>query len=120
MALHGINMPLAFVGQEKVFYEMYKEMGMTMEDMDKFFVGAAFYAWGRMGNIRAWGGPMSLSYLERQFQLGRRILTRMVEFGMTPALPTFAGMGTPRMLQLFSEGFAVLSRSSGGSGDDLS
>eukprot|EP00730_Choanoeca_flexa_P007388 TRINITY_DN12325_c0_g1_i15.p4 TRINITY_DN12325_c0_g1~~TRINITY_DN12325_c0_g1_i15.p4 ORF type:complete len:105 (+),score=5.41 TRINITY_DN12325_c0_g1_i15:383-697(+) len=28
MALHGINLPLAFVGQEKIWYDFYADLGL--------------------------------------------------------------------------------------------
>ena len=31
MALHGVNMPLAFVGQEYVWLKVYEEMGIAPE-----------------------------------------------------------------------------------------
>ena len=55
MALHGVNMPLAFVGQEYVWLKVYEEMGIAPEVViRKYFSGPAFLAWNRMGNLRAW------------------------------------------------------------------
>lgn len=45
MALHGINMPLSLTGQEYTWYQVYKEMGFTAEDLQKFFTGPAYFAW---------------------------------------------------------------------------
>ena len=57
MALSGVNLPLAFTGQEWAFYRTYTEQfGLSAEDLDAHFAGPAFLAWGRMGNIRGWGG----------------------------------------------------------------
>jgi alpha-N-acetylglucosaminidase len=36
MALHGINMPLAITGEEYTWYEVYKEMGFSDEDLKGF------------------------------------------------------------------------------------
>ena len=54
MALNGINLPLAFVGQEWVWTEVFKEYGLAFSDLDTFFTGPAFLPWYRMGNIRGW------------------------------------------------------------------
>ena len=39
MALHGINMPLAITGEEYTWYEVYKEMGVSDDDLKDFFCG---------------------------------------------------------------------------------
>ena len=64
MALSGVNLPLAFTGQEWAFYRTYTEQfGLTAADLDAHFAGPAFLAWGRMGNIRAWGGTYLLGVI---------------------------------------------------------
>ncbi|KAF0690466.1 Aste57867_18198 [Aphanomyces stellatus] len=104
MVLNGINMPLAFTGQEKIWLETFKKYNVSTSSMQHFFAGAAFQAWGRMGNIRdSWGpyGPIPLEFIEDQYQLQLRILARMQEFGMVPALPAFAGHVPEELVKLF-------------------
>ncbi|KAG6686673.1 hypothetical protein I3842_11G031900, partial [Carya illinoinensis] len=98
MALQGINLPLAFTGQEaiwqKVFhFERFKLMSsrIVKTDLDDFFGGPAFLAWSRMGNLHVWGGPLPQSWLDQQLILQKKILFRMYELGMTPVLPAFSG-----------------------------
>jgi len=93
MAMNGINLPLAFGGQEYLWYELLNDSpyNLTLSDVQKFVSGPAFYAWQRMGNIRAWGGSLSLEAMEQQYHLQLKILTRMRELGMTPVLSAFAG-----------------------------
>lgn len=50
---------------------------------------------GRMGNIEAFGGPLSQNWIQEQLALQHQILTRMRLFGMTPVLPGFAGHVPP-------------------------
>ena len=45
MALQGINLPLAFTAQEAIWKMVYSEMGMTQQELDEHFSGAAFFAW---------------------------------------------------------------------------
>ena len=45
MALQGINLPLAFTGQEAIWEMVYKEMGLTEPELAEHFSGAAFFAW---------------------------------------------------------------------------
>ncbi|CAK4783087.1 unnamed protein product [Aphanomyces euteiches] len=93
MALNGINLPLAFTGQEKVWQATFKKFNVSDAGLNKFFAGASFLAWGRMGNVRgSWvKGPLAQEFIDGQFELQTKILARMREFGMLPALPAFAG-----------------------------
>ncbi|XP_065562833.1 alpha-N-acetylglucosaminidase-like isoform X6 [Artemia franciscana] len=91
MALQGINLPLAFIGQEAIFKRVFNNLGLSDAELEEFFVGPAFLPWGRMGNIRGWGGPLSDSWHIRTVKLQHKILNRMRSFGMKPVLPAFAG-----------------------------
>ncbi len=91
MALSGINLPLAITGQEAVWQRVYRAMGLTDEELGGFFAGPAFLAWGWMGNLDGWGGPLPQSWIDRSQQLQQRILARQRELGMTPLLPAFTG-----------------------------
>lgn len=87
-------MPLAFTGQEKAWQNTFKNRyNISQAGLDKFFAGAAFLAWGRMGNLRgSWvKGPLPQAFIDDQHELQVRILARMRELGMIPALPAFAG-----------------------------
>ena len=92
MALHGVNLPLAIVGEECVWRNMLLRLGYTEEEIGKFIAGPAFLAWWEMNNLEGWGGPLPLSWYERQEQLQRQILQRMKELGMHPVLPGYCGM----------------------------
>ncbi|CAK9870707.1 unnamed protein product [Sphagnum jensenii] len=93
MALQGINLPLAFTGQEAIWQRVFqsKTFNLTKSDLDDYFGGPAFLAWARMGNLHRWGGPLPQAWLDQQLQLQIRILSRMRDLGMTPVLPAFSG-----------------------------
>lgn len=91
MAINGINLPLAFTGQEEIFRRVFLRWNFTQADLDTFFAGPAFLAWGRMGNIDGWGGPLPESWYQGQLALQHQILDRMRNFGMVPVLPAFSG-----------------------------
>lgn len=92
MALHGINLPLAWLGYEKILFDTLQDAGFTEAQVIEFLSGPAFQAWNRFGNIQAsWGGLLPKSWIDSQFELGKKIVARMVELGMTPALPAFTG-----------------------------
>uniref|UniRef100_X1Z3X3 Alpha-N-acetylglucosaminidase n=1 Tax=Capitella teleta TaxID=283909 RepID=X1Z3X3_CAPTE len=101
MALHSINLPLAFNAQEAIWQRVYLKMGFTNEELDAHFGGPAFLAWSRMGNMRGWGGPLSTNWHHQQILLQHRILKRMRDLGMTPALPAFAGHVPANITRLF-------------------
>lgn len=91
MALHGINLPLAFTGQEYILTELYKGLGLTEDELQEYFTGPAFLAWNRMGNIRHWAGPLRFEWRESQYELQLAVLASMRLLGMTPVLPGFSG-----------------------------
>ena len=91
MALNGINMPLAITGQEAVWMEVWKDFGMTEEEIRVYFTGPAHLPWHRMGNLDGFLGPLPQRYIDHQFELQKKILERERSLGMTPVLPAFAG-----------------------------
>ena len=100
MALNGINMPLAITGQEAVWYEVWKEFGMTDEEIRSYFSGPAHLPWHRMANLDGFGGPLPMSWLEGQKDLQQQIVAREREFNMTPVLPAFAGHVPKRFAEM--------------------
>ena len=91
MALNGINMPLALTGQEVTWRNVYKKMGLTQKELDEFFAGSTYFAWGWMGNLDAWGGPLPATWYDKQEKLQKQILKSQRALGMKPVLPAFSG-----------------------------
>lgn len=91
MALQGINLPLAFTGQEAIWQKVFQRYNISKSDLDDFFGGPAFLAWSRMANMHGWGGPLPQTWLDDQLALQKKILSRMYAFGMFPVLPAFSG-----------------------------
>lgn len=99
MALNGINLPLAFTGQEYIWEAVFESLNVTLSSLQTdFFGGPAFLAWQRMANIRAWGGPLPKSFIDQQYSLQLRILERMQSLGMFPVLRAFDG-NVPKALK---------------------
>ena len=92
LALHGVNLPLAIVGEECVWRNMLIKLGYSEEEVGKFIAGPAFLAWWEMNNLEGWGGPLPLSWYQRQEKLQKQILKRMRQLGMHPVLPGYSGM----------------------------
>lgn len=92
MALHGINLPLAVVGQECVWKNMLEKLGYSKEEINKFIAGPAFLAWWAMNNLEGWGGPNPDSWYTQQEALQKKILKRMREYDIEPVFPGYSGM----------------------------
>ena len=92
LALHGVNLPLAIVGEECVWRNMLIKLGYSEEEVGKFIAGPAFLAWWEMNNLEGWGGPLPLSWYQRQEKLQKQILKRMRQLDMHPVLPGYSGM----------------------------
>jgi len=92
MALHGVNMPLAAVGEECIWRNLLLRLGYSEEEVSSFIAGPAFLAWWEMNNLEGWGGPNPKWWYDNQEALQKKILSRMKEYGMTPVLPGYSGM----------------------------
>ncbi|XP_059236883.1 alpha-N-acetylglucosaminidase [Mustela nigripes] len=103
MALNGINLALAWSGQEAIWQRVYLALGLTQSEIDEYFTGPAFLAWERMGNLHSWGGPLPRSWHLKQLYLQHRILDRMRSFGMIPVLPAFAGHVPKALTRVFPQ-----------------
>ena len=86
MALHGVNLPLAVVGEECVWRNMLLKMGYSKQEVNDFIAGPAFLAWWEMNNLEGWGGPLPDAWYRQQEVLQKKILKRMKEWGMEPVL----------------------------------
>ena len=91
MALHGINLPLAAVGEECVWRNVLRKLGYSEAEIGRYIAGPAFLPWWEMGNLEGWGGPNPTSWYVRQERLQKRILLRMRDYGMQPVAPGFSG-----------------------------
>ena len=92
MALHGINLPLAVVGADVVWYNVLTKLGYTKDEINEFIAGPAFQGWGLMNNLEGWGGPNPDSWYKQRETLQKQILKRMREYGIRPVLPGYSGM----------------------------
>ncbi|XP_030151144.1 alpha-N-acetylglucosaminidase isoform X1 [Lynx canadensis] len=83
--------------------QVYLALGLTQSEINEYFTGPAFLAWGRMGNLHTWGGPLPPSWHLKQLYLQHQILDRMRSFGMTPVLPAFAGHVPKAITRVFPQ-----------------
>lgn len=119
MAMNGVTIPLAFVGQEFVWVRLFESFGLSLDDQREFYSGPAFLPWQRMGNLRGFAGPLTRDWINKRKELSLKMLARMRGLGMAPALPGFSGHVPTKFTKLFPD--ANFSRSpdwSGFSGSD--
>ena len=117
MALNGVNLPLAITGQESIWYQVWKELGLSDEEVRSYFTGPAHLPWHRMLNIDRWGGPLPVSWLVGQENLQKQIVARERELNMKPVLPAFAGHVPPELRRLYPD--AQIDRMSDWAGFDM-
>jgi len=98
MALNGVNLMLTPIGMEKVWQNTLKKVGCDDEEIKRFIAGPAFSAWWLMGNLEGWGGPISQTIIDQQYELEKKILSRIKSFGIEPVMQGFYGM-VPNSLQ---------------------
>ena len=101
MALHGMNMPLLGGAHEAILYRVFKNLGLTDEEMNTYFTGPAYLPWNRMGNITGWNGSLNQKYFAKQVELNHKILNRLKELGMHPIVPAFAGFVPEGLKRLY-------------------
>ncbi|MFT4156258.1 alpha-N-acetylglucosaminidase [Parafilimonas sp.] len=116
MALNGINTPLSITGEEAIWREVYTAMGFTRADIDRFFTGPAYFAWGWMGNIDGWGGPLPRHWIDTHKELQKKIVKAERELGMKPVLPAFTGHVPPAFTEKFPQ--AHVKKTNWGAGFD--
>ena len=108
MALNGINLPLAITGQEAIWYNVWKDLGMSDEQIRSYFTGPAHLPWHRMSNLDYWQGSLPLSWLESQKELQIKIIQRERELNMRPVLPAFSGHVPKELKDIFQIGRAYV------------
>ena len=103
MALHGINVALAYGGQEALFRTVYLSLGLTDEELGAFFNGPAFLSWSRGQGMAGVGGPLPQWWYDSQLKLNQQIIQMMTAVGIQPILPVFQGNVPVELSALFPQ-----------------
>ncbi len=98
MAMNSINMPLSMIGLDAVWYNTLLKYNFTDEEARSFLAGPGHSAWQWMQNLQSYGGPLPKSWIDKHITLGKQILDRQRELGMTPIQQGFSGY-VPRELK---------------------
>ena len=91
LALNGFTHALVTAGLEKTWEDFLAGLGYPREKALRFIPNPAFAAWWNMGNLEGHGGPLSQQQINKMAQMGRRIVSRMEQLGMTPVLQGYVG-----------------------------
>lgn len=91
LALSGFTHALVTAGLEKTWEDFLIGLGYPREKALRFIPNPAFAAWWNMGNLEGHGGPLTQQQIDRMAKLGRNIVSRMEQLGMTPVLQGYVG-----------------------------
>lgn len=101
MAMNGINMPLSVVGSEAVWYYTMRSLKYSETGALEYLSGPAFWPWQLTGCLAAYFSLTDEKYIESRLELGKKIIERELELGMTPIQQAFAGYVTQTITKLF-------------------
>lgn len=102
-AMHGFNMIMAPVATEAIASRVWKELGLSQQEIDEFYVGPAHLPWQRMGNICQVGGTLPPEWHTDQIALQHKLLKRMRELGIEPIVQSFAGFVPKGIKRVFPD-----------------
>lgn len=92
MAMNGINMPLSFVGTEAVLFYTLREFKYSENGALRYLSGPAYWPWQLTGNIACFFPLADKAYVDARLELGKKIIERETQLGMTPIMQGFAGV----------------------------
>ena len=95
LALHGVNEVFVQMGAEAAYHAALREFGYSREELRAWIPGPAHQPWWLMQNMSGFGGPLTERLVEERAALGRRIVRRLRQLGMTPVLPGYFGTVPP-------------------------
>lgn len=103
MVLNGVNLGIATIGLEKVWYNTLEQMGFSEEEIMAFLPGPAFNAWHMMGNLEGWGGPITKNLIDKRSDLAKKVLDEMRKMEINPIHMSFYGMVPTKLKEKYPE-----------------
>ena len=92
MALHGFDFPIAVIAYEAIAERVWRQMGLTQEEIEASFAGPAYLGFSRMGCIAGKPSRLPPVWRARELKLQHAVNDRMRALGMEPILQGFAGI----------------------------
>ena len=95
MALSGINIALAYTGQELLYQKTFAKFGVNTSQFGNWSNGVAWLGWSRGQSMHGVGTsaekPLSQTWMHKQWALQKQILARYRSLGIVGQLPGFQG-----------------------------
>lgn len=98
LAASGVNRALVLVGQESVWYDTFQSFGMSESEVRDWIAQPALQPWQWYGSTTGYdpadgahSGPVSAELIGRRAELGKEVVDRMRQLGITPVFPAFEG-----------------------------
>ena len=101
MALKGVNVALAYGGQEALWRQVFQGLGLNDSTLGAYFGGPAYLSWSRGQGLQGVGGPLPPWWYSQQLALNQHVVARMYQLGIAPVLPVFQGNVPPALHSLF-------------------
>jgi alpha-N-acetylglucosaminidase len=95
LAMSGFNLALVTIGYEKVLIDTFTRFGYSAEALRRWIVMPAHQPWQWLDNMESAGPEVPARLVEKRAALGRRIVARMRELGITPVVPGYYGIVPP-------------------------
>eukprot|EP00912_Choanoflagellata_sp_UC4_P000529 UC4_evm1s330 len=99
--LWGVNLMLAYTGQEMIFKHVYNDIGINDSVIGHTFDGPAFLTWSRGQGTFGFGGPLPSSWMKSQYDLQVKIMNRLRELHIFGILPGFQGNVPKELKEIF-------------------
>mgnify|MGYP002624433815 CR=1 FL=1 len=103
MALHGINMMLSPFGTDAVFERVWKQLGLTDDEINAAVTGPAHFPWYRLGNMTGLDGGLSPEFYAQSIAIGHSVMDRMKSLGITPICYAFSGFVPEGISRLYPD-----------------
>ena len=91
------------VGFEAIFARVWKQLGLTDEEIAGFETGPAYLPWNKIGNMSGLDGGLGKDYYDRSISLAHKMLDRMEELGITPIFYAFSGFVPDGIKRLYPD-----------------
>ena len=99
MAMNGVNMPLTVVGTEAVWLKTMKDLGIKEDLALAGISGPAFWGWQLYNCFDGYLPQSSAATVDKRIELGRKIIEREKQFGMTPLMHGYSGYISRNFIQ---------------------
>ncbi|MGW7684514.1 alpha-N-acetylglucosaminidase TIM-barrel domain-containing protein [Kribbella sp. NPDC054772] len=95
LALHGINEVFVPVGAEAVYVDTFQQFGYSESDLLSWVPQPSHQPWWLLQNMSGFPAAMTADQVRQRADLGRKIITRLRDLGITPVLPGYFGTVPP-------------------------